>query len=174
MWLTTDELNFVVGCPPADLNGVSTAFPCNVVNMAKYASMVAIVGCGAGSTYRIYAQYASTASLTPGSTGNFCIGNYRLSGLGTTASTCDLLGTRTALTTTGSSSVCIAATTQGFACVGSTPNVNAYIELKADDLPTGYPYVAICVSTAAQAHPCAVTYVMRAKYPQNTMLPACT
>ena len=166
MWLTTDELNFVVGCPPADLNGVSTAFPCNVVNMAKYASMVAIVGCGAGSTYRIYAQYASTASLTPGSTGNFCIGNYRLSGLGTTASTCDLLGTRTALTTTGSSSVNVSATT--------TPNINVYVELKADDLPTGYPYVAICVSTAAQAHPCEVTYVMRPRYPQNTMLPSCT
>lgn len=146
--------------------------------MGKYQSMVAIIGVGAGSTLRVYAQYASTNSITAGSTGNFCIGNYRISGLATTGSTSDLLSARTALTTTGSSSVALAATTQALTdlttSVGGTSGYNCYIELKSDDLPAGYPFVAITISTSAQAHPCSVHYVCKPRYPQLTMMPANT
>lgn len=171
MWLTTDELNFVAAVT-ADLNGVSTAFPCVAIDMGRYTSMVAQVGVGLGSTYRIYAHYASTASVTAGSTGNMCIGTYRYSGSGTTASTADLLSARAALTTTGSSAVCIAATSGATVGVSTGPQVNVYLELKSDDLPAGYPYVAIAVSTSAQAHPCSVSYICKPRYPQNVMMPA--
>ena len=177
MWLTTEELNFVGALPSQDVNGVTTAFPCLAVNMAKYSSMVAVVQMGLGSTYRLYMQYASTAAVTPGSTGNFCIGRARANGGSgaTTPSTADLLTAYTALVTTGSSSVVVMTTTAAtFTPLASSQNCAAYLEIKADDLPTGYPYVALVISTSAQAHPVSVTYVMKPRYPMNTMMPACT
>jgi hypothetical protein len=183
MWLTTEQLNFVGAFNVGDANGITTCFPCQIVNMAKYDSMVAVVQCGWGSSYRIYAQYASTASITPGSTGNMCIGRARASGYPgpSSPSTADLLTAYSALTTTGSSSVFVMTTTTNAITTSpftTTDSVlggrNVYIEIKADDLPQGYTYVAIAVSTAAQAHPLAVNYIMKPRYLQNAMMPACT
>ncbi len=166
MWLTTDEFNFLNALQPLDVNANTTCFPCRAVNMAKYDSMVAIVSMGQGSTNVIWVNTASTATITPGSAGRVIPCNYRVGGQATTASTCDLLAARTAYATTGLS---VSATT--------TPNVNYYLEIKsADVLATtdGYPYVAISVSTAAQANLLSVNYIMKPRYPQNTMMPAAT
>jgi len=160
MWLTTDEFNFVAACQSIDHNAVTTAFPCRVVNMGRYQSMVAMVNMGAGSTYEIYVNYASTTTITAGSTGGYAIGYYRYSGAATAASTCDTLSTRAAMSTTAS---------WDFDATGS-PNCTGYLEIKSDDLPNGYPYIAVSISNSAQAHPVAVNYVCKPRYPQATMM----
>ena len=166
-WLTTDELNFVDALQSLDLNANTSCFPCRTVNMGRYDSMVAIVNVGAGSTYRIWVNCASTVTgITSGSSGNLVPFTYRVSGSAANASTADTLGTRSStVTTTGTIS------TSGYSHDGTTsPNVSIYVEVKNDNVPQGFPYVAVSISTAAQAHPASVNYVMKPRYPQNTMM----
>ena len=177
MWLTTEELNFVNASRPQDVNGVTTSFPCLPINMAKYSSMVAVLQFGACSTARIYMHHNSTATMTSGSTGKMCIGRYRYcaSGGASTPSTADLLSAYGALVTTGSSAVLYTGTTDAvFTPVTTTPGATIYIEVKSDDLPDGYPYVAAAVSTSAQSALFSCTYVLKPKYPQNVMMPSAT
>ena len=177
MWLTTEEFNFVNASHPQDVNGVTTSFPCLPINMAKYQSMVAVLQFATCSTVRIYAHYSSTATVTAGSTGNMCIGRYRVNSAGgaSTPSTADLLGAYGTLTTTGSSAVLYTGTTDAvFTPVATTPNAAIYLEIKSDDLPAGYPYVAVAISTSAQAALFSCTYVLKPRYPQNVMMPSAT
>jgi hypothetical protein len=163
MWLTTDELDFVYACASVDLNANTTAFPCRTVNMGRYESMVACVQMGAGSTYEIYVQCATTATgITGGSTGNMVPYNYRVSGSAANASTCDTLCGRAAVASTDTTGWSHDAT--------SAPNVTAYLEVKSQDVPEGYPYVGVVISTAAQAHPASVLYVCKPRYANQTML----
>lgn len=163
MWLTTDELNFVDAMASVDLNANTTGFPCRTVNMGRYESMVAIINVGAGSTYEIYVQCASTATgITPGSTGNMVAHNYRISGSAANASTCDTLCDRTAVASTTGTGYSHDATT--------APNTSVYCEVKSQDVPEGYPYVGIVISTSAQAHPASVNYVCKPRYAMETML----
>lgn len=168
-WLTTDELNFVAAMASVDLNLNTTSFPCRTVNMGRYDSMVAIINIGAGSTYRIWVNCASTVTgITSGSSGNLVPFTYRVSGSAANASTADALNARTStVTTTGTIS------TSGYSHNGTTsPNVSIYCEIKSDDVPQGFPYVAISISTSAQAHPASVNYVMKPRYAQLDMVRA--
>ena len=163
MWLTTDELDFVYACASVDLNANTTAFPCRTVNMGRYESMVACIQMGAGSTYEVYLQCASTSTgVTGGSTGNMVAYNYRVSGSAANASTCDTLCARAAVASTAAAGTSIDSTT--------SPNITMYCEVKSQDVPEGYPYVGVVISTAAQAHPASVLYVCKPRYAQQTML----
>lgn len=163
MWLTTDELNFVAAMASVDLNANTTGFPCRTVNLGRYDSMVAVINVGAGSTYRVWVNAASTVTgISSGSTGTLVPFTYRVSGSAANASTSDTLGARSStVTTTGTIS------TSGYSHDGTTsPNVSIYVEVKSADLPQGYNYCAVSISTAAQAHPASVNYVMKPRYPQ--------
>jgi len=162
-WLTTDELNPVAAMASVDLNANTTSFPARTVNMGRYDSMMAIINVGAGSTYRIWVNCASTVTgITSGSSGNLVPFTYRVSGSAANASTADTLTARTStVTTTGTIS------TSGYSHDGTTsPNVSIYVEIKTADVPQGFPYVAVSISTAAQAHPAAMNYIMKPRYPQ--------
>jgi len=168
MWVGTQELDFVQACSAKDFNANTTCFPCAAVNMGRYESMVAIVNMGAGSTFKCYVQAHSTGTtVTPGSTGQLAAFSYRYSGAADNASTRDVLADYTAVASTDG-------TTGGYVSFDATtsPNCALYIEVKANEMPEGYPYVMITISTAAQAHPGAVNYVLRPRYAQNTMLQA--
>lgn len=171
MWITTEELNFVDAFPAGDANANTTCFPCRAVNMKGYDSMVAAVSMGAGSTYRIYVQCSSTAAMTPGTTGNLMYFSYRVNGQASTASTANVMGARSSYDSTASY------ISTGLGCyhdATTSPNCTAYLEIKADDADATRPYVAVVVSTSAQAHPLAVQYIMRPRYLQGTMIDACT
>jgi len=161
MWITSDELNIVDALIPQFYDStITTNFPCAVVNMAKYQSMLAVVQLTNPSTATIYVQ--NYAALTPSSAGSAVTlhngGNYRTSN--STGPTVDTLSARTPLTNTTSIAV-TAATTAAYAII---------IELKADDCATGKPYVAIAISTSATASTgMSVSYYMRPKYLQLTL-----
>jgi hypothetical protein len=188
MWLTTEGLNFLVARQPADYNNATTAFPCLPVNMAKYSSMVAIVQLGAlASCCRVYVNAGTTdtaiTTAAVGTTGTLFPFNFRLgattgSATAIYASTADLLTARNLSATSGTvaydSTASYASTGLGIYVATTSANSNIYVEIKGDDLPAGYPYCAIAVSTPAQSEIFGVTYVMSPKYPMNTMLPACT
>ena len=143
----------------------TTAFPCRVVQLSKYGSMVAIVSLNNPSTLAIWVNSYST--LTPAGAGAgttyplISAGNYRIST--STASLSDTLGARVALATTA---IAVTADT-------TSDMVNYYIELKSDDLKDGYPYVAIAISTSATASTgMCVNYIMKPRYPQVTQVTA--
>jgi len=162
MWVSRDEYAIVQALPPQDVNAVTTCFPCATVNMGLFSSMIACVQTGLGSTYRIWVNTASTATgITAGSTGGLMHGNYVVSGLGgaTTASTAGDVGTRTAFVSTAV--ISHDATT--------SPNCAIFVEIKSDDMPASTSYLAVTISTSAQAHPCAVTYYMKPRYPGATI-----
>ena len=164
MWLTTDEFNFVPALAPAFYDStITTNFPCKVVNMAKYGSMVAVVSLNNPSTCAIWVQ--NYASLTPSGAGAggavLGVGNYRIST--STATLVDTLGSRVALATTA---IAVTAdTTSGM--------LNYYIEIKSDDLAAATPYVAVSISTSATASTgMAVNYIMKPRYPDFNQVTA--
>lgn len=171
MWLTTDQFNFVPALPPAFYdNTVTTAFPCKIVNMARYDSMVAVVSLNNPSTCVIWANvFGASTGMTPssatscGAAGTLINqGYYRVSNSTGTGNTEDTLGTRTALPTTG-----VPIT------LATTSKYNVYIEVKAADMPAGYPYMALAISTSATASTgIAVNYIMKPRYLQAAMATA--
>ncbi len=181
MWLTTDELNFVPAFFHSGiiLNGESTSFPCQVVNLSKYSSMVAIISLYTPSAALLYATCydartptcagAGVATDTTGSAYGIPNTYYRYSVATLTTAvqlgaSSDKLSARTALTSTG---VTLTAAT--------TSVLNYYVEIKSDDLVAGYPYVAIAISTSGTACTGAcVNYVMKPRYPQKDMVTACS
>ena len=167
MWLTTDELNMVPALEPMFYDNVvgTTAFPCAVVKLGKYDSMVAIISLRANSAIRMwvdeYNSLTPTGAGTLGTTGNYfpIAASYRYSG-STGGTAADTLSARTALTSSG---VLLAVAT-------STTSKNYYIEIKSADLDAGFPYVAIAISTSATASTgIAVNYVMKPRYLQLDM-----
>ena len=174
MWITTDEHNYVpaffLGTP---LNGETTSFPCQVVNLGKYDSMVAIVSLYTPSAAIIWVdEYASrtpTGAGTLGTTGNYLpvAASYRYSVATATtpvvlSASSDKLSARATLASTG---LTLTAAT--------TSVLNYYIEIKSADLHAGYPYVAIAISTSATACTGAcVNYVMKPRYSQLDMVTA--
>jgi hypothetical protein len=168
MWLTTDQFNFVPALPAAFYDStVTTMFPCKIVNMAKYDSMVAIISLNDPSTMAIWVNaFGASTGLVPSSattcgagaasvsTQLVVTGNYRTSNSTGTGNTEDTLSARTALATTA-----IAVT------AATTAKYNMYIEIKAADLPAGYPYCAVTISSSATASTgIAVNYIMKPRY----------
>jgi len=188
MWLTTEDLNFVTALQPADYNAVTTAFPCLIVDVAKYQSMVAIIHLGAmTSCCHAYVNAGTTqtaiTTAAVGTTGTLFPFHFRLgattgSATAMYASTADLLGTRDYSASGGKvaydSTASYASTGLGIYLATTQANSNVYIEIKSDDLPVGYPYYAVSVSTPAQSEIFGVSYVMRPRYPQNVMMPSAT
>ncbi len=171
MWLTTDQFNFIPALPAGFYdNTVTTAFPCKVVNLARYDSMVAVVSLTNPSTCAIWVNaFGASTGMTP-STASSCgtagtlvsAGNYRTSNSTGTGNTEDTLSSRTALATTA---IAVTAATTGA--------YNMYIEIKAADLPVGYPYCAVSISTSATASTgMCVNYIMKPRYLQKTMATA--
>jgi hypothetical protein len=160
MWITSDEYKILQALPPQDINGVTTAFPCLTVNMGLYSSLIGVVQTGQGSTWNIWVNTASTAtSITAGSTGGLMHGNYVITGAGgaTTASTAgDVATARAAFVST-------AKITSDWATTAA--NASIIVEIKADDMPPTTSFLAFTISTAAQAHPTAVTYYCKPRYP---------
>ncbi len=176
MWLTTDQFNFVPALPPQYMDStVTTMFPCKIVNMARYDSMVAIISLNCPSTLAIWVNtFGASTGLTPSSAttcgaGSAAVanqlvvaGNYRTSNSTGSGNTEDTLSPRTALATTA-----IAVT------AATTAKYNMYIEIKAADLPAGYPYCAVTISSSATASTgIAVNYVMKPRYLQKDMATA--
>ena len=176
MWLTTDEFNFVPAFFNSEviINGATTTFPCQIVNMAKYDSMVAIISLYTPSAAILYAGCydaatptcagAGMATDTTGSAYGIPNTYYRYSVASATTpvqlnASSDVLSARAAFTSTG-----VTLTTATTSCL------NYYVEIKSSDLPDGYPYVAIAISTSATACTGAcVNYVMKPKYLSDTM-----
>ena len=171
MWLTTDEFNFVPALKPAYYDStVTTMFPCKIVNLARYDSMVAVISLNCPSTLAIWVNAfgASTgmtcSSATSCGTAGTLVsnGNYRTSNSTGTGNTEDTLSSRTALATTA-----IAVT------AATTAAYNMYIEIKSADLPAGYPYCSVTISSSATASTgMAVNYIMKPRYLQKTMATA--
>ncbi len=174
MWLTTDELNFVPALAPDryETNATfgTTAFPCKLVQLSKYASMVAIVSLHAPSTVAIWVNSYSTG--TPGGAGAgttypLLNVNYRYStatiSTNLTGSGSEVLSARVAMGTTAIS----------VTAAPTTLVQNYYIEVKSDDLLNGYPYVGIALSTSLTASTgICVNYVLKPRYPQKDMMTA--
>lgn len=168
MWITSDEYNIIQAAEPYPagyINTVTSCWPCQVVKLAKYDSMVAIVSLVPSTTVIYLNEYAA---LTPSGAGAAIAmpstrATYRLSAARTvaagTVTGIDALGARTAVPSTGIS-----------VTLATTSGVNYIIELKSADLDVGYPYVAISVSTSATAA-CGlcVNYIMKPRYPQLDM-----
>jgi len=183
MWLTTDELNFVPAFFHSGiiLNAETTSLPCQVVNMSKYDSMVAIISLYTPSTTILYATCydartptcggAGVATDTTGSAYGIPNTYYRYSVATATTpvqlgASSDKLSARTALTSTGVSLT-----------AASTSVLNYYVEIKSDDLVAGCPYVAIAVNPGVSGTACTgicVNYVMKPRYPQKDMVTACS
>ena len=174
MWFTTDEFNFVPGQGKwnAELGSLSslgtTTFPCRRVNLSKYSSMLAIVSLDSPSTCAIWVNSYSTG--TPGGAGAgttypLVNASYRYS---TATVTTNLTGSGSEVLSTRASM----GTTAITVTLATTSAWNYYIEVKSDDLLEGYPYVAISVSTSATntTMGLCVNYVLRPRYPQNTMM----
>jgi hypothetical protein len=169
MWLTTDQFNFVMALPPAMYDStVTTNFPCVPVNMGKYDSMVAIVGISNPTTCNIWMNCYATLSTVSGagvSIKHLDVGSYRQTATSATAaslSLCDTLTARTAL-----------ATTAIILTVASTTAYTTLIEVKNSDMPAGYPYLAVSISTGATASSgMAVYYIMKPRYLNKDMVTA--
>ncbi len=186
MWINTEDLNFANALMPADYNASATPYPCLVVNSAKYSSAVAILHMGAMvSCCKAYVLCASTAatisSNVAATTGTLFPFHFRLGATTGTAialSTMDLLTARDTTATSGvvayDSTASYASTGLGIYLATTQANANVYIEVKADDLPAGKPYWAVLVSTPAQSEIFGVTYVLKPRYPQFTMMPSAT
>jgi hypothetical protein len=165
MWITADEFDFCVGTVPGPAG--TTSWPAHQINTGKYGSGVAMITLN--STYAGATIYcletatgdgsASTAWTLIGSTSNIY---YRKTNTGASAigDLPDTYGARALFPAAG-----LAVATTGAGC--------AYlIEFKSDDLDDGYPYFAVTVSAAALSTTCAlaVDYILKPRYPQNTML----
>lgn len=136
-----EEGHVAIGQYPVSMNGVTTL---DAINMEGYAHLSAIIVAGATNGGAVtYTVKASTdASATSADSIAF---NYYSE---TTAST-DILGARTA------------ATTSGFAGVNdSVSNTFHVIEIDASELPDGHNWVNITESGAATTTPGCVVYVL--------------
>jgi hypothetical protein len=155
MWITSDEFNFfdacsMVGCSTASQ---TTSESTSLVNMGRYQSMVAVVTYGntlittSNCYVRAFPTITSAATETTGTVAPYW--NYRYASSGT-----DTLSARAACATTG---VITLASTNGSIYL---------LEIKSDDLPAGYPYVAVSVSSAANQRAVSIVYVMKPRYPE--------
>ena len=161
MWITSDEFNFfdacsMVGCSTASQTTCETTA---VVNMGRYQSMVAVLTYGnnlvttSNCYVRAFPSATCAATETTGTAAPYW--NYRYASSGT-----DTLSARAACATTGV--ITLASTNGGI----------ALLEIKSEDLPVGYPYVAVTVSAAATQRAVSIVYVMKPRYLENTMLTA--
>lgn len=167
-WLTSDEFNIVNAFDGLYDSTITTGWPCSVVNLGKYDSMIMLVTMSNPSTTVFYVN--NYASLTPSSAGSAVTliggGQYRTSnstGTAAAPTTSDLLSARTSLTNTTSISI----------TANTTTVYNLIIELKSSDCASGKPYVGLAISTgtAASSGMC-VNYIMKPRYLNKDMLSA--
>ncbi len=166
MWLTTDELNFVHASDASiSTETASSAETCARVNMGRYQSMVAIVSIGKNdvTTSNLWVRVQAAASTLPTAATAIALGGttgawaYRYATSPAVDATNDTLSSRTAGTSTA-------------LVLSSGAGAVYLIEVKSDDLPSGYPYLSISVSAAPAFRPCTVNYVLKPRYPQTVML----
>ena len=158
--LTTDELNFVYLLDPKDRNGTASVTQC--VNMGKYESGIIFLAIGnAASTLALTVEECATAA---GGTNTTIPFTYRkTSALTEDTVASDTWGDRTAVT----------AAAQPLACGGFDYELMA-IEIKAEDLDSGKPYVRLSFTPGSGATLCAAWAVLRPRFPQNSMVTALT
>lgn len=154
MWLATDEYTFLTAVRPADYVGATPS--CAIVNLARFDSLVACVQVGnlgddGTVTVTEYTVHATTSQVFTAAT------YYRQAG--STSSTADVMGTRTAVATTGIITI----------TDGTDDNQTLYIEVKSADLSAGYPCIGLAISVISTGAPLAVEYVMKPRYPGATI-----
>ena len=157
-WISSDEFNFMNACTMVGASSAAqtTSETCSVVNMGRYQSMVAIVNIGTNNvtTSNLYVlQQAAVSTAPTATTAVYAPFNYRYN----TAAQGEVLSARAAGATTAAT------------VLNSTAGMYL-IEVKSDDLKDGFPYVSVSVSSAAAGRVVNVLYVMKPRYPMNTLM----
>ncbi len=170
MWLTTDELNFVHASDASiSTETASSAETCSRVNMGRYQSMVAVVQMGKNdiTTSNLWVRVQASVSTLPTATTAIALG-------GTTGAWSYRYATSDAVSaSTANQNPVYSARAAGVStalALSSGAGATYLIEVKSDDLPSGYPYLSISVSAALAFRPCTVTYVLKPRYPQLDMM----
>jgi translation elongation factor EF-1alpha len=162
MWLTSDSVNVVTGRKPGfEDSVVAGCWPCTIVNAGRYESMIAVITSIVPSTQYIYvnAYSTQTSATTTGSTGNMVPFNIRSSA--SSGAGGDVLSARTQTDTKATITA---------SSVNTTACYQYIIEIKSSDVPAGFPYIALAISTGATASTnMSVTYYMKPRYEQKDM-----
>ncbi len=150
MWLTTSEHKHVMALVPKDYVGATPS--CAIVNMGMYDSAVMALEMGNLANADIVYVYEYTAH---GTTGQAIPAVYRMTG--STTSTCDVMGSRTTLASTG------------LTITADYDSMGIFVELKSADLDDGYPYAGLVIGAVTGAGLYASYYILKPRYVQNSM-----
>lgn len=157
MWLTSDEIFPVLLNAPSTGGALNTTTEtCKHINMGRYQSAMFLIGLGTNSvtTSNFFLMEASSDTAAGQATGKY---NYRTASTAAsyTGST-DALSTRAAGASTALT-------------LTSTAETLYVIEVKSDDLTTGYNFVYPSISSAAATRNATVIAVLKPRYLQSSM-----
>ena len=134
---------------------------CARVNMGYYESMLAVISIGVNtiSTNNLWVIGQAAGSTIPTATatavsmgGDYGAWTYRYATSGTIDSGSTVYSARA----DGTSTVLVLTTGSGATYI---------VEIRAEDIVEGYPFVSVSLSTAAAFRPTAVTYFLKPRYP---------
>ncbi len=166
MWLTTDEFNIMHASDASiSTETASSAETCSRVNMGLYQSMIAVIQMGKNdvTTSNLWVRVQAAASTLPTATTAIALG-------GTTGAWYYRYATTSSIDSNSTAYSARAAGVSTALALTSGAGATYLVEIKGDDLPSGYPYVSMSISAALAFRPCTVTYILKPRYPQLTMI----